>query len=48
MEDLLHHFNLFFDGVASAEVKDNRLVITIEGREMEIALPQFVGFKSPV
>ena len=45
MQTLIDEFNSFFHGGAIAEIKGNRLSITIDGQTMEIQLPSVVLWK---
>jgi len=44
--NILHTFNSFFGGAAKAEIKGNRLEITIGSRTLLISLPEIVGAQS--
>lgn len=46
MKELLRQFNLFFDGTAKAQIKGDRLEITIGSQTLIISLPEIVGGQS--
>ena len=43
MEELLRQFNQFFKGTAKAQIKGDRLEITIGSQTLVVLLPQVIG-----
>ena len=43
MEKLIKQFNIFFDGTAKREIKDNELHITIGAKTLFLSLPEVNG-----
>ena len=43
MEKLIEQFNIFFNGTATIEIKDNELHITMGAETLFLSLPEIVG-----